>query len=181
MLMATEMATWTVAQRDRLPDDGNKYEVVGGELFVTPSPSVRHQIIADSLAGQLRPFVLEQRLGIVFDIDTDVIKGNRNVVVPDVTVYPFTRDNHPENWVEAPRPILVAEIRSPATWRRDVARKRDLYVALRIPDYWIVDGDARTVTVVRPGCADEVISDVLRWQPARASRALEINVAELMR
>jgi hypothetical protein len=42
MLMATETATWTVAQRDRLPDDGNTYEVVGGELFVTPSPSIRH-------------------------------------------------------------------------------------------------------------------------------------------
>lgn len=181
MLMATETAAWTVAQRDRLPSDGNKYEVVGGELFVTPSPSVRHQVIADALGEQLRPFVLGQRLGIVFTLHTDVIEGEKNVLVPDVTVYPFTRDNHPETWVEAPRPILVAEIRSPATWRRDVGRKRELYMALGIPDYWIVDTDARTVTVVRIGRIDEVVSGVLSWLPVGVPRALEIDIAALMR
>ncbi len=181
MLMATETATWTVAQRDRLPDDGNKYEVVGGELFVTPSPSIRHQIIADALGEQLRPFVLEQRLGIVFTLDTDVIEGEQNVVVPDVTVYPFTRENHPDRWIEAPRPILIAEIRSPTTWRRDVGKKRELYATLGILDYWIVDGDARTVTIIRPRCIDETVTDVVRWHPAGATRALEIDVAELMR
>lgn len=181
MLMASETATWTVAERDRLPDDGNKYEVVYGELFVTPSPSVRHQVIADALGESLRPFVREHGLGIVFTLDTDVIEGEQNVVVPDVAVYPFTRENHPGAWSAAPRPILVAEIRSPTTWRRDIGRKRDLYVALGIADYWIVDADARAVTVVRPGHSDEVVRDVLRWHPAGASRALEIDLPALMR
>ncbi len=181
MPMATETAEWTVAQRDRLPDDGNKYEVVGGELFVTPSASPRHQVIADKLAQRLRPFVVEHRLGTVLDLDTDVIEGEHNVVVPDVVVYPFTEENLPATWSVAPRPILVAEIRSPTTWRRDVGPKRDLYVALGIADYWIVDADARTVTVVRPGQPDERVTDVLRWHPAGASRALEIDVATLLR
>jgi Uma2 family endonuclease len=79
------------------------------------------------------------------------------------------------------RPILVAEIRSPTTWRRDVGPKRNLYVALGVADYWIVDADERAVTVVRTGYADERVTDVLRWHPAGASRALEIDVATLLR
>ncbi|MFI5309856.1 MAG: Uma2 family endonuclease [Gemmatimonadales bacterium] len=179
--MALDTAEWTVEQRDRLPDDGNKYEVVAGELFVTPAPSLRHQVIAGALGESLRPFVLEHRLGLVFALDTDVIEGKHNVVMPDVAVYPFTRENLPAGWAVAPRPILVAEIRSPTTWRRDVGPKRDLYVALGIPDYWIVDADDRTVTVVRPGHRDEVVSDILRWHPAGASLPHEIDVPTLLR
>jgi Uma2 family endonuclease len=179
--MATESATWTVAQRDRLPDDGNKYEVVGGELFVTPMPSWRHQWIAHDLVELLAPYVREHRLGSAFDLITDVIGSDKDVVVPDVVVYPFTRENSPVRAIDAPRPILVAEIRSPTTWRRDVGPKRDLYVALGVPEYWIVDPDERAVTVVRFGHADERVTDILRWHPTGASRALEIDVATLLR
>ncbi len=181
MPMATESATWTVAQRDRLPDDGNKYEVVGGELFVTPMPSWRHQWIAHDLVELLAPYVREHRLGSAFDLITDVIGSDKDVVVPDVVVYPFTRENSPVRAIDAPRPILVAEIRSPTTWRRDVGPKRDLYVALGVPEYWIVDPDERAVTVVRFGHADERVTDILRWHPTGASRALEIDVATLLR
>ncbi len=181
MPMASETATWTVAQRDRLPDDGNKYEVVGGELFVTPAPSRRHQWIAHDLRDLLAPYVREHHLGTAFDLTTDVIGGDKDVVVPDVAVYPVVRDDPDGPWSEMPRPILVAEIRSPATWRRDVGPKRDLYVALGVPEYWIVDPDDRAVTVVRSGHADERVTGMLRWHPAGASRALEIDVAKPLR
>jgi Uma2 family endonuclease len=179
--MATDSATWTVAQRDRLPDDGNKYEVVDGELFVTPAPLIRHELIVRELRRLLDPYVLEHALGAEFDSLTDVIGGEKDVVMPDVVVFPFTRETAPASWAEAPRPILVAEILSPTTWRRDVGPKRNLYVALGVPDYWIVDADERAVTVVRAGYADERVTDVLRWHPAGASRALEIDVATLLR
>lgn len=181
MPMASETATWTVAQRDRLPDDGNRYEVVDGELFVTPAPSRRHQWIANDLRDALAPYVQEHRLGTALDLTTDVIGGDRTVVVPDVVVYPVTRDDPDGPWSEMPRPILVAEIRSPTTWRRDTGPKRDLYVALGIPEYWIVDPDERAVTVVRAGRADERVTGTLRWHPAGASQALEIDVATLLR
>ena len=121
------------------------------------------------------------RLGVAFDLDTDVIDGEKNVVVPDVVVYPFTRETSPNAWAAAPRPILVAEIRSRTTWRRDVGPKRDLYLALGVPEYWIVDGDERAVTVVRPGQVDVRVTDVLHWHPAGASRALRIDVPTLLR
>lgn len=181
MPMALETPEWTVAQRDRLPDDGNRYEVVGGELFVTPMPSWRHQIIADELCDLLKPYVRRHQLGSAFVLETDVIGSDKDVVVPDVVVYPFTRENLPERAIDAPRPILVAEIRSPATWRRDVGPKRDLYIALGVPEYWIVDPDERAVTVVRGGRADERVTEVLRWHPAGATRALEIDLRTLLR
>jgi|SRR5579862_365101 len=181
MPMALDTAEWTVAQRDRLPDDGNKYEVVGGELFVTPMPSWRHQFIARDLFRLLDPYVTEHALGSAFDLVTDVIDGERNVVVPDVVVFPFTRDDAPASARDAPRPILVAEVRSPTTWRRDVGPKRDLYVAMDVPEYWIVDPAERAVTVVRPGRPDERVTDLLRWHPPGATRALEIDVGTLLR
>jgi Uma2 family endonuclease len=181
MPMATETAEWTIAQRDRLPDDGNKYEVVGGELFVTPSPSRRHQWIADELCDLLKPYVAEHGLGSALAVNTDVIRGEKDVVVPDVAVYPVTREDPDGPWSQMPRPILVAEICSPTTWRRDVGPKRDLYVALGVAEYWIVDADERVITVVRAGHADERVSDVLRWHPAGAARPLEIDLRTLLR
>ncbi len=181
MLMQRATAAWTVAQRDRLPPDGNKYEVLDGALLVTPSPTLRHQFIARALWLLLEPYVEEHALGIVFALDTDVIDGDRNEVVPDTVVYPFTRETAPESWATAPRPILVAEIRSVSTWRNDVGPKRTFYESIAVPDYWIVDGDARVVTVVRGGHVDRRVTDVLRWHPTGASRPLEIDVQHLLR
>lgn len=181
MVMALETGEWTVAQRDRLPDDGNRYEVVGGELFVTPSPAPRHQRIADELCYALKPYVREHALGTALALGTDVIRGEKDVVVPDVVVYPVTPDDLDGSWADMPRPILVAEIRSPTTWRRDVGAKREFYVSLGVPDYWIVDPDGRAVTVVRAGQTDERITAILRWHPGGAARALEIDVPTLLR
>ncbi|MFI5309854.1 MAG: Uma2 family endonuclease [Gemmatimonadales bacterium] len=179
--MASDTATWTVAERDRLPDDGNRYEVIGGELFVTPAPSMRHQLIVNELFMLLDPFVREGRLGTVLARETEVSEGDDNVVVPDIAVYPFTRKTPPKSWADAPRPILVAEIRSSITWRRDIGPKRRLYLSLGIPEYWIVDPDQRALTVVRPDCADERVTGVVRWQPAGAASPFEVNLATLLR
>jgi len=181
MIMTSTTPPWTVTQRNRLPDDGNRYEVMNGELFLTPMPSWRHQWIADELCDTLKPFVREQGLGTALAVNTEVIRGDTDVVVPDVVVYPFTRDTSPLRSSDAPRPILVAEIRSAATARRDSGLKRDLYVALGVPEYWIVDAAERTVMIVRPGGADEVVTGILWWHPEGAARALEIELATLLR
>ncbi len=181
MSMARAISEWTVAQRNRIPNDGNTYEVFDGELLVTPSPTLRHQLIARALWLLLEPYVAEHALGVVFALDTDVIGGDRNVAVPDVVVYPFTRDTAPASWAEAPRPIFIAEIRSPTTWRHDVGPKRTFYDSIGVPDYWIMDGDRRLVTVVRAGHEDQQVTDVVRWHPRGASRPLEIDVQDLLR
>jgi Uma2 family endonuclease len=181
MIMTSTTPPWTVAQRDRLPKDGNKYEVMNGELFLTPMPSWRHQWIADELCDTLKPYVRQHGLGSALAVSTDVVRGDTDVAVPDVVVYPFTRDTSPVRASDAPRPILVAEIRSATTSRRDTGLKRELYVALGVPEYWIVDAAERTVMVVRPGGADEVLTGMLWWHPQGAPRALGIELATLLR
>ena len=181
MLMEIATRSWTVAERDRLPDDGNRYEVVGGELFVTPMPVPRHQIVAQRLFLMLYPFVEQHRIGSVFDSGTDVIFSKRDVVVPDVVVYPVPAEQLPKKWIDAPKPILVVEVRSDSTWKRDVGPKRRLYVEREVPEYWIVNDEDREVTVVRPGEADVDVTDQVRWKPRGAAAVLEISLADLFR
>jgi Uma2 family endonuclease len=176
-----ETATWTVAERAGLPADGNRYELVGGDLFVTPAPSMRHQLIVSELFHRLEPFVRRHQLGTLLARETHVIRGELDDVIPDVAVYPFKRKTPPKSWADAPRPVLVAEVRSSITWRRDIGPKRRLYVELGIPEYWIVNPSERAVTVVRPGRDDERVTDLLRWQPADSNHALEIHLDTLLR
>lgn len=181
MFMDLATRRWTVAERDRLPRDGNRYEVVRGELFVTPMPSPRHQETVKRLFLPINAFVVQHSLGSAYDSGTDVHFSDEDVVVPDLVVYPFGPDELPDKWLAAPKPLLVVEVRSQTTWRRDVGPKRRLYMEGAVPEYWIVNGDAREVRIVRPGRADEIARDVIRWQPAGTEIALEIDLGEVFR
>ena len=181
MLMDLATKRWTVAERDRLPDDGNRYEVVRGELFVTPMPAPRHQIVVQRLFLRLHAFVEQCRLGCVFESGTDVIFSEEDVVVPDIAAYPVAAEALPQRWADAPKPILVVEVRSPTTWRRDAGAKRRLYVEREVPEYWIVNGEDLEVTIVRPDHDDERVTGTLRWHPRGASEALEIDLGEVFR
>ena len=82
-------------------------------------------------------------------------------------------------WERAPRPILVVEVHSDTTRRRDRDQKKRLYIDAGVAEYWMVDPDEGIVTVVRPGHADRVVSDRLTWSPAGTSAPLEISLDEL--
>jgi Uma2 family endonuclease len=179
MHMAPRRRRWTLEEVHALPDDGNKYELVHGELWVTPAPTDRHETILARLTHVLVPYVEAQRLGLVYR-PRAVFRVGRDVEVePDLMV----RQPHPDPgggpWETAPRPILVAEVVSPSTRRRDYGRKRELYMEKGIPEYWIVDGDARTFTVVTPGREPEVVTDRMAWAPAGAGAPLAFGVAQV--
>jgi Uma2 family endonuclease len=172
--MPYSLKRWTLDELHRLPDDGNKYELVRGELFVTPAPSTAHEAIINALAHVLDPFVMAHGLGQIFR-PRAVVRLEDSETEPDLMVRRALRPP-PADWAEMPRPILVVEVLSDSTRRRDRVQKRGLYVDSRIPDYWIVDGDERTVCVVRPGRDDVTCDDRVRWAPAGASDALEIDL-----
>jgi Uma2 family endonuclease len=180
MLMLTESHGWTADDLDLLPDDGNRYEVVDGELFVTPAPSFAHQLVAAAIHGQLRAFVAKQkRLGWVMYAPGDVHVNTKNQVQPDIFVVPRTAAGVPATWRDAPRPILVVEVLSSTTARRDVGPKRELYLRAGIGEYWIVDHKRRTVRIVRRGVPDVESSDRITWLPAGASEPLVIDLPAL--
>src|SRR4051812_39672741 len=170
---------WTLAELHRLPDDGNKYELVRGELFVTPAPTPDHEAIADVLARILDRYVDAQQLGRV-SRPRSVIQVLRSEVEPDLMVRPVP-EKRVRSWAKMPLPILVVEIMSESTRRRDHVAKRNLYIDAQVPAYWIVDGDERTVRVIRRGAEDIVASRTLTWHPAGAAEPLEVDLKALFR
>lgn len=179
MPMAQTIKRWTRADLGNLPDDGNSYEVIRGELFVTPAPRVRHQQIVVVLARLIGRYVDAHGLGDVHQ-PRSVIVFEDNEAEPDLMVRPAVSAPVDE-WEDAPMPFLVIEVVSDSTRRRDLTAKRSLYLDAGIPEYWIVDGDARSITVVRRDVPDVVVADRLRWSPAGAPAPLDIDVKALFR
>jgi Uma2 family endonuclease len=167
---------WTLLEVHSLPDDGNKYELIWGDLYVTPPPTDPHETIAARLTRILDTFVARNNLGFVFR-PRAVFRYRGSEVEPDLMVRaPMKRAG---DWNEAPKPILIVEILSPSTRRRDLEIKREFYMKSSIPEYWIVDPERREVIVVRAGDADIIARDRFDWAPAGASATLTIPVLEI--
>lgn len=131
---------YTWADLVDLPDDGNRREIIGGQLIVSPSPIGRHQAVSSRLLRLLGSAAAErvEVVGAPFDYRYD----DDNYVEPDVLVIApgdFLLDGH----LHA-TPLLLVEILSPSNPAYDLLLKRDLYERLGVPSYWIVD----------PGAAD---------------------------
>ncbi len=180
MAMPDTLDRWTLAELHRLPDDGNRYELVRGQLFVTPAPSYAHQLLVDDLAAALFPYVARHHLGRVSFPRGVVRVGTHTEVEPDLMVRPHPTAR-PLTWETAPLPLLVIEILSDTTRRRDRVEKRALYRDLPIPDYWIVDGERRIVRVARPGAEDVDVSTVLAWHPMGIPEPLVIDLGDYFR
>ena len=134
------------------PDDGKRHELIDGEHFVTPSPSVRHQEIAQNLYRILDGFARERQLGKVFVVAVDVVLSRHDVVVPDLQFVSAARSGLLTAAHLAGPPDLAVEVLSPSGRRRDEVLKRDLYERVGVVEYWLVDPAAESVKVfVREG------------------------------
>lgn len=168
---------WTVADRDELPDDGNRYEVIDGELFVTPPPALRHQYAVDVLHRIIAGYVEGQRSAYAFFAPADIVFSPKRGVQPDVFVLPRAAGRRPEQFDDVRRLLLAVEVLSPSTARADRVKKRSLYRDEGVPEYWIVDLDSRTFERSTPGDAKiEVLTDRLEWRPAGASEPLVVDI-----
>jgi Uma2 family endonuclease len=175
MHMAVKARKWTRADLERLPDDGNKYEVIRGELFVTPPPAADHESIVEGFARRVQPYVWAHALGQV-RFPRSVFVFEKSEAEPDMMVLPPGRVT---SWERMPTPLLVIEVSSESTVRRDRVAKRTYYTDAGVGEYWIVDGTQRIVTVVKPNEPDEVVSSELRWIPSGATEALRIDLVAL--
>jgi len=181
MGMPSAKRVWLPADLADLPDDGNRYEVIDGELHVTPAPTWSHQRAIARLYLLLAPYVEAQRLGEVLFARADLIFSESRVVQPDLFVAPFVDGKRAESSREIEQFSLVVEVFSPSTRQRDLTKRR-LYREERVTEYWIVDPDARafqrsTLAEEKP----EVIRERLTWQPEGAAEPLVIDVAQYFR
>lgn len=136
---------WTVSDLDRLPDDGNRYELIDGVVAVSPSPSFRHQRVSTRLCTRLESaapsgVTVAQAVGVVLLAD--------QCPIPDLVVL---REPVDEWWNRYPaaQTLLVVEVVSPGTRSADRIRKPAQYAAAGIPNYWRVELDPVHVVAYR--------------------------------
>ena len=137
----------TLEDFERLPEE-TRAELIDGEILMSPSPSFRHQVVSSRLHELLAAFVRARKLGEFVTAPIDVFLPSGDVVQPDLVFLAAKRLRKMRERVEG-APDLVIEILSPGNPERDRLVKRDLYARTGVPEYWIVDPEARTVEVLR--------------------------------
>ena len=167
------------AARDLAPP-GERWELVDGELLVTPSPHWSHQGIIAELFSLLRAYVREHALGTVYASPLDVRLEPGLVLQPDILVVPAGHLRHHDDVVS--KLLLACETISPSSARFDRVVKRPRFQRLRVAEYWIVDGESQTIERWQPD--DErpaILADRLVWHPEGASEPFQLDIPLMFR
>lgn len=173
-----ERTMWTFADLEALPDDGNRYEILHGELLVTPLPSNGHQ----SVAAELTYLVMQwcrTNTGWSVLAPGGVYVSDTTWMEPDLAVYPTPRHTDTP-WPEMPPPLLVVEILSRSTAKRDRHRKRPAYLASGVREVWLVDRATRTIERwIAPSELPDVHHGSISWTPDANLPPLVVPEVEL--
>jgi Uma2 family endonuclease len=137
----------TNADLEAMPEDGNRYEVIDGELYVSSAPGFLHQSILINIVSAFLDYLREHPIGRIVP-GVGVIFDDYNGVIPDLVF--ATYDRMRKTLVGGryrAAPEIVIEILSPggSNERRDRHVKRSLYAARGVGEYWIVDPENRSV------------------------------------
>ncbi len=130
-----------------IPNDGNRYEILEGELAVTPAPSTSHQIISTKLFKILSRYIDDKNLGLLLYAPVDLILESSSVLQPDLLFITKDRQRIVTDRAIEGAPDLVVEILSPSTNRNDRVTKAQIYARHKVPAYWIVDPDQEAVEI----------------------------------
>ena len=132
-----------------IPEDGQRHEIIDGEHYVSPAPTLKHQEVLLELSLALGNFIKAHRLGKLYMAPVDVVLSFYDVVQPDLVfiskerLHILTRKNIQGG------PDLAIEILSDGTRRVDEGIKHSTYERFGVKEYWLVDPDQETVAVHR--------------------------------
>ena len=178
MVMPDLAHRYTVEEVLAFPADGNRYELVDGELLVTPAPNLHHQDVLGRLHVLLAGYLAQYPDFRVFFSPADISWDREKLVQPDLFVVP--RAETLGGWKTCRTLLLAVEVLSPGSARGDRMVKRRLYQRQQVTTYWIVDPEARLVEVWHPGDErPEVLDDILRWRVTPQASRLAIVVPDL--
>lgn len=138
---------WTYEDYAALPDDGNRYEVLDGVLYMAPSPDRWHQKASGAIFYHLYAAVQLAGLGEVYSCPFDVVLDSKNTVQPDILVVLNEHLDRVTKGGVVGAPDLAVEIASPSTARIDLSEKLHAYASAGVPEYWVVNPGSRTVEV----------------------------------
>jgi Uma2 family endonuclease len=145
-LPVTEKRKFTYEDYLKTPDD-KRYELIEGELLMTPSPVPMHQRISKKIALRLEQFITEKNLGEVFYAPCDVHLDDENVLQPDILFIAKERlDIIGDKNIQG-APDLVIEIISESSAYRDMVQKKKLYARFRVGEYWIVIPEESSIEI----------------------------------
>ncbi len=133
----------------QLPDDGRRYELIHGEVHLTPAPNTKHQYVVHNLDISLSLYLQKNKLGEVWEAPLDVRLGEDTALQPDLIFVSNSRAGIiQENWIEG-APDLVVEVLSPSTVAHDRTTKLGIYAAAGVPEFWLIDSQVKTVEVLK--------------------------------
>jgi Uma2 family endonuclease len=172
---------YTAEMVRQLPEDGNRYETVRGELLVTPAPRMWHQVILERLRDALKVYLARHPDWYILSAPADISPGPDVLVQPDLFVVPL-QEARTLDWARLTHLELVVEVLSDATARADRFAKRCLYQDMGVPTYWIVDADEHVVETWTPEQALPTVEhEQLAWLPSGATSPLVLSLAEFFR
>jgi len=173
---------WTADMVRALPEDGQRYEVVHGELLVTPAPRPWHEEVAIRLLESVRAYLRAEPVGHAFSSRSDLSWGRRDVLVsPDLFVVPLEEARRLD-WLSLRTVLLAAEVLSPSSGRADRFTKRRLYQERHVPLYWVVEPEHHFVEVWQPeDDRPRIEREALTWHPPGAGTPFRLELSELFR
>jgi Uma2 family endonuclease len=180
MAMPDTAHRYTVAEVLDFPTDGNRYEIIRGELFVTPAPRAQHQQVLTRLVHKLNTYLEPLgRLDTLVSAAADISWNDETLVQPDIFV--VSPDEVSASWSTYKTLLLAVEILSPSTARADRTVKRRLYQEQNVDTYWIVDVEAQLVEVWKAtDTRPEIVTDMLRWCASETDPEVSIDVGALL-
>lgn len=148
-LSVIEELKFTYADYLSLPDNDKQYEILDGDLVMSPAPTPRHQIVLLNIASILKLFVEQHHLGQIFIAPCDVVLTEYDVVQPDIFFIASAHLNRIKPTKITGSPDLVIEILSPQNALRDLNIKRKIYARQGVMEYWLVYPDKNKVQIMR--------------------------------
>lgn len=139
----------TYGEFRKLPDDGKRYELIRGEVHLTPAPNTKHQWVLQNLNLSLGLHVQKEHLGEVWVAPLDVRLALDTALQPDLIFVSNARAKIIQESFIAGAPDLVVEILSPSTAAHDRATKLALYAEAGVPEVWLIEPQAKTVEVLK--------------------------------
>lgn len=139
---------WEYEDYLRLPDDGRRYEIIEGVLYVTNAPSFAHQFAVSKIFMALARFIEASNLGVVLTGPFEIhLPGIAKPVLPDIVYISTEKQPDPDSQFFEGAPDLVVEVLSPSTFRVDQSIKLDAYERAGVSEYWLADPKTRSITV----------------------------------
>lgn len=160
LVLHSSEATWDREQWDALPNDGKRYEIIDGVLYMSTAPSPWHQWISRQTQRLLYKQIDDRGFGITFNAPVGLFMPGCDPVQPDLLVLrPEDRDLIMERRIET-IPLLLIEILSPSNPQHDMILKRQAYARAGVPEYWVLRPQERDILVHSE--PDAAMGDFLR-------------------